>query len=217
MPALGWQFALALVYLVWVPSDQTQFAYALAKLWLVLWPLLWWRSLTHIIPKLQPQRSLSIRYGLGLAAMIMFCLGIVGWLLQPVLLALQPEISTRLSEIGLTQTSYLIFALGLSLVHSAFEEWYWRGFVFRGLRTKLNWTAAAVISSVAFSAHHAIVLYQFAPLWLTILGTSAIAVVGYLWCSMYQRSGSLLGSWLSHVVADLAVMAIGYWICFLAA
>lgn len=214
IPALFWQFALALGYLVWVPTGQTQLAYGAAKLWLVIWPLLWWRSLRSAVRKVRPQRGLSLRHGLMFSAVIIFSLGIFWWLAQASLSDLRPAISAEVLAFGLNSTTYIFFALVLSVIHSAFEEWYWRSFVFRGLRTKLYWQWAAMISSMAFAAHHAIVLHQFAPVWLTILGTSTIVLVGYLWCYLYQRTGSLLGSWVSHMVADLAVMAIGYWIIF---
>ena len=37
-----------------------------------------------------------------------------------------------------------------------------------------------------------------------------VAVGGAAWAAVYQRSGSLLGPWLSHLIVDAAIMAVGY-------
>lgn len=214
LPALFWQFALALLYLNWPASEQTQFVYWLAKAWLVIWPLVWWRVLIKRLPKTKPNRTSSTYYGLITGLMIVGSVSLFSWLTQSFLLTLRPSLQLEVAQFGLSANSYIVFALVLAILHSAFEEWYWRSFVFRGLRLKLNWALAAAVSSVAFASHHLIVLLQFSPVWFSILGAAAIGLAGYLWCYQYQRTNSLLGSWLSHLLADLVVMVVGYWIIF---
>ena len=69
-----------------------------------------------------------------------------------------------------------------------------------------------VLASLAFAAHHAIVLGSYfggsSP--VTWLLTFAVALGGAVWCGIYQRSGSLLGPWLSHVLVDAAIFAVGF-------
>lgn len=214
IPALVWQLGLAILYLVAVPDDYSQLVYGLAKLALVLWPLLWWRQLKPEIPTLFPKRSRSLCYGVFSAVGIVLGLGLFWFFTQPWLLTWRPALAAAITAFGLTSNTYIIFALGLAVVHAGFEEWYWRSFVFRGLQLKMAWPVAAGISSLAFAAHHAVVINQFAPLWFSLLGAAVVGAAGYLWCYLYQRTGSFLGSWLSHLVADLVVMTIGYWIVF---
>lgn len=105
-------------------------------------------------------------------------------------------------------------ALGVfySLVHSWLEEYYWRWFVFGRLRRWVSVPAAIAISSLGFMAHHVIVLGYYLG-WASI-GTyafsAAVAVGGAYWAWLYQRSQSLYGPWLSHVVIDAAIFTIGY-------
>ena len=215
LPALFWQFLLALIYLLWVPTGQTQLAYGIAKLLLVIWPLLWWTGLHRQLPSHVSLRRTSLWYGLVTGIIIVLTVGLVSWLSTDFFLNFRTALQAQVADFGLNQTTYLWFALGLAIVHAGFEEWYWRSFVFRGLRLKLNWSAAALVSSLAFASHHIIVLMQFAPPWFSVMGGLAVGLAGYVWCYQYQKTGSLFGSWVSHLLADLVVMAVGYWILFL--
>jgi membrane protease YdiL (CAAX protease family) len=40
--------------------------------------------------------------------------------------------------------------------------------------------------------------------------SAAVAVGGAYWAGLYQRSDSLWGPWLSHLVIDAAVFMVGY-------
>jgi membrane protease YdiL (CAAX protease family) len=65
--------------------------------------------------------------------------------------------------------------------------------------------------------HHVVILGGFFPghFWEIVLPFSlAIAVGGVVWAWMYERSGSLLGPWLSHLIVDVALMAVGYRLAF---
>lgn len=71
-------------------------------------------------------------------------------------------------------------------------------------------------SSGAFAAHHAVILgvyFGWASPWTWVL-TAAVAAGGAFWAWLYRRSGSLLGPWLGHVLADVAIFAIGYRLAF---
>ncbi len=107
---------------------------------------------------------------------------------------------------------YIALAAFYSAVHSLLEEYYWRWFVFGQSRQLMPWPAAALISSIAFAAHHVLVLslYFGWNSWATWLFSLAVAVGGAVWCWIYQRSGSLVGPWLSHLLVDAAIFAIGY-------
>jgi membrane protease YdiL (CAAX protease family) len=96
--------------------------------------------------------------------------------------------------------------------HSFLEEYYWRWFVFGQLRRLIPWTTAALVSSLAFMAHHVLVLacYFGWTSWATWLFSLSVAVGGVVWCWIYQRSGSLVGPWLSHLLIDAAIFTIGY-------
>jgi len=126
-----------------------------------------------------------------------------------------PRIHARIEAIGAgTPVRYLLMTLGLSVVHSFLEEYYWRWFVFGRLRRLTGAPAALILSSLAFAAHHVIVVHAFIGFgpfwWMTVLLSAAVALGGGLWAWLYARHGSLYPPWLSHVLADLAILTIGY-------
>ena len=101
-----------------------------------------------------------------------------------------------------------------SLIHSLLEEYYWRWFVYGRARHYLGIARANLLSSLAFMAHHVVVINSFLPgeyFWsVTIPLSLCVAVGGVIWSVLYQRSGSLYGAWLSHALVDLAIMICGY-------
>jgi membrane protease YdiL (CAAX protease family) len=107
---------------------------------------------------------------------------------------------------------YVLLAAFYSLFHSLLEEYYWRWFVFRQLRRLVPLWPAVLISSLGFMSHHIVVLGEFfqeTP-WLACLFASAVAVGGVFWAWLYERTGSLFGPWLSHLLVDAGIFWIGY-------
>lgn len=107
---------------------------------------------------------------------------------------------------------YVLLAAFYSLFHSLLEEYYWRWFVFRQLRRLTRLWPAVVVSALGFMSHHVIVLlvfFQGAPL-LAWLLSGAVAVGGAFWAWLYDRTDSLLGPWLSHLLIDAGIFWIGY-------
>ena len=107
---------------------------------------------------------------------------------------------------------YALLGLFYSLFHSLLEEYYWRWFVFSQLRRSISINAAIAISSLGFMAHHVLVLGKFFGFdhWITYAFSACIAIGGAVWAWLYHRTGSLLGPWLSHLLVDAAIFAIGY-------
>ena len=99
-----------------------------------------------------------------------------------------------------------------SAIHSLLEEWYWRWFVFGRMRRLMPPAAAIALSSLAFAAHHVVVLACYFG-WTsaaTAVFSLAVAAGGAFWAWMYDRHGSLLGPWLSHALVDAAIFAVAF-------
>jgi len=126
------------------------------------------------------------------------------------------KIFAKLHESGYdTLGGYIAVACFLSIFHSLLEEYYWRWFVFGWLKRYLRVWIALVLASLGFMAHHVIVLAVFFPgvqkFFTAVVPLSlGIAIGGGVWCWIYQRTGSLYASWVSHMLIDAAVMVIGY-------
>jgi hypothetical protein len=209
----------SLVYFVVLGSSSwAPVAYGLSKLVQFALPLvalsLPWR------PARTVSRGRAVGWGLAAGAILAAAI-VVGatLLLDPVSVeVLRQGIAVKLEAFGLaTPTRYLAAAFALSFVHSALEEYYWRWFLFGALRRHHSRSAANCISSLAFAAHHAVVIAAFLGLehWpLVVVGSLGVALAGTLWTELYCRTGRLLAPWLSHALADLAVLGLGYYWIF---
>jgi membrane protease YdiL (CAAX protease family) len=131
------------------------------------------------------------------------------------LLAQTPlRVRHKLEELGANSTGgYVALATFIVVGHSLLEEYYWRWFVFGGLRRLLPLVPALALASLAFMAHHVILLSVYLPgkFWTAALPFSlVIAVGGAVWAWIYERAGSLCAPWLSHLLVDAAIFVIGW-------
>jgi membrane protease YdiL (CAAX protease family) len=176
----------------------------------VVEPALLWRAPRRPVPR---GLLLGIGFGLLVGGAILTLYHAVlrdsAWLAQT-----PGEIFTRLQQFGLTSPGgFLGMAVFYSVVHSFLEEYYWRWFVFDRLQRYLPLFAAVLVSSVGFMLHHVVLLYVYFPgqFWLLALPFAlGVAVGGAFWAWLYHTWGSLSGPWLSHLLVDAALMAVGY-------
>jgi membrane protease YdiL (CAAX protease family) len=130
-----------------------------------------------------------------------------------------PRIHDRLVDLdAATPVRYLLLAVGLSVAHSLFEEYYWRWFLLGQLRRRLPFAASLTLASLAFAAHHWIVVDSFLGgthrLTIGLPLTLVVAGAGALWGWLFRRYRTLLAPWLSHLLVDAALMAVGWWMLF---
>ena len=158
----------------------------------------------------------GIRLGLGFGFLVLgSMLTLFHFWLEPTGFFAGPNAQIREKIVDMGFDSFWKYA-GISvfyaLCHSLMEEYYWRWFVFRQLRSLIAFMPAMLISSIGFMAHHVIVLKTFfgweSP--ATYLFSLAVAIGGVLWAWIYEKSGSLVGPWLSHLVVDAGIFMIGY-------
>src|SRR5262245_43155910 len=132
----------------------------------------------------------------------------------PLLTGVGEAVRAKVAGFGLASAGgFIALAAFLALAHSFLEEYYWRWFVHAGWRDRLPQVAALAVSSLAFAAHHVVVLHVYFPgrLWTaTIPFALAVAAGGACWAWWYDRTGSLAGPWAAHALTDAALMAVGY-------
>lgn len=162
-----------------------------------------------------PRVSLAVGMGVGLAVVTLL-FGIYYFAFPK---TVQEQLSGQLVERvqGFSVDSFPKF-LGLSLfyalLHSLLEEYYFRWFIFGQLRHVMHFRTAMLMSSLAFMAHHVIVLaHYFGGLTpLTLFLSVSIAIGGMIWAWHYERSRSLWGPWLSHLLVDAGIFALGFFV-----
>ncbi len=211
-------FLFSWIYFVLLPGTAIgNGLYVLAKIMLVVWPVLAtrWILRERLTFGLVNDGGGSARWKIVLGGL---GLGLVVLAIMVVLLASPlgeivregaESIRIRVQGMGVLD-HFFVFALFLSVVHSLIEEVYWRWFVFGNLRRLTRKTSTAhVAAAVGFSAHHIVVLSQFFTLGMAVFLGICVGIGGFLWSWLYARQGTLLGAWLSHMVVDFGIMAVG--------
>jgi membrane protease YdiL (CAAX protease family) len=124
------------------------------------------------------------------------------------------EVRAKVMGFGFqSPAGFVVLAAFLAIAHSFLEEYYWRWFVHSALRERLSSPMAIAVSSIAFAAHHVVVLAVYFPgsFWIaTVPFSLGVAFGGACWAWWYDRTGCLAGPWAAHVLADVALMAIGF-------
>jgi uncharacterized protein len=114
-----------------------------------------------------------------------------------------------------TPAGYFLFACFVALVHSLAEEYYFRWFIFGLLRRHVRLATAVALSSLAFMAHHVILLAVYFPgaaafVSVVVPFSLCVAAGGAVWAWLYDRAGSLYAPWVSHLLIDAGLMLLGY-------
>lgn len=200
---------------LWIaPGGFGQTIYALCKVWLIAFPLIWWLAVERRRISWSPLRggglSIGALSGIAIAATIVGAY----WLLGPRLI--DPEMMREAAgENGLDRKGvYLGFALYATLVNSLLEEYVWRWFVYRKCETLMAPRLAAPATAFFFSVHHALALYPQFGWGVTVVGSGGTFIGSLIWSWCYRRFGSLWPAYLSHICADIAVFGVGWTILF---
>lgn len=217
-PALMVPVLLCLVYFVWMPEGVVgKGAYTLTKLFLIGYPLIFvartgWEGLW----KRKVGGAGPVRWGTilwtGVVSGIVIAAAGAGLMLTPLGAIIREgatAVGKRADGLGFRE-HYILFALFVSVLHSAVEEYYWRWFVYGNLRGLCGRRWAHGIAGVAFAAHHLVVTMQFFPVPMALFLSLCVAVGGVIWSLMYERQGTVVGCWISHLCVDALLMGIGY-------
>ena len=210
---------LYFVILATWPTAVQQTAYLIGKGIQFGLPLVWVMAVQRAGLRFRPPDRAGMVEGavFGLAVSAAMMLLYYGWL-KPVGY-LGPEspvagaVLDKVQGFGVDAIwKYVALSAFYSLIHSGLEEYYWRWFVFGQLRRLVPLNRAILVSSVGFMLHHILLLAIYfgwsSP--ATWVFSAAVAVGGAYWAWLYQRSDSLWGPWLSHLVIDAAIFIVGY-------
>jgi membrane protease YdiL (CAAX protease family) len=213
----AWGYFLALARQGGQVNLWQQTAYVAGKVIQFTFPLVFLVVVEGRLPRLTRPRFEGLTLGLafGLFVAVLMLAVYFGGLRGSHLLEQTPaRIRAKLQEIGMdTPARYVVLSAFLSVAHSLLEEYYWRWFVFGFLRRLTKRTPAIALSSLAFMAHHVVVLYVFLPgrFWTAALPFAlAIAVGGAVWAWLYERTQSIWSPWISHLLIDAAIHVIGW-------
>jgi membrane protease YdiL (CAAX protease family) len=183
----------------------------------IVWLLAFERSRILLSKPRATGTGVAIGFGL-LVALGMFALYFAALRGSPLLSETPAKITAKLVLFhAATPVRYLLLAVFISVIHSFLEEYYWRWFVYGQLRKTVALGPGLVFSSLGFMGHHVIILAVFFPgrfFSLAVPFSLGIAIGGAVWAWIYERDRNLLAPWLSHLIVDAAIFAMGYSMVF---
>jgi len=236
----GWQqanscaAALALLLLVPVPSIGVAMGmviapgrplgtivFALSKAWILVLPVLWLWVVERERPSFQnfPRPTArgwpaALGSGLLIAGVILAGNALVGraWIDLPKI----REVARRT---GLdAPVLYLLGAGYWCFINALLEEYVWRWFVLRQCKTLLGkargWRGglAVGLAALGFTLHHILALAVQFDWRVTVAGSVGVFVGGVVWGWLYRRYDSIWPGYFSHVLADLAIFVLGWFL-----
>lgn len=198
------------------PGMVGKMIFSLSKVWIVLVPLIWFFGIDKgklQISLAQPQEWLT-----GTVLGLLMFGGVIGayGLFGQVWIDLE-IVRSQAQEVGLNQESvYLAGAAYWTFINSLLEEVIWRWFVYRQCEilvpTKIG---AVLLSSIFFTLHHLIGLAAYTQDWRVVaVGGFGVFLAGAIWCGCYLRYRSIWPSYLSHILADVAIAIVGWQLLF---
>jgi len=205
--AVVWAMILA-------PGDAGRPVFVAAKMWLLLLPAFWFLVVERGRPSLSPLRRGGLFFGaasgLVIAGAIVAAYVVIGpsrvdpGLLHAAVVRMGLEAPAR----------FLLAAAGWTLLNSLMEEIFYRWFVLVQCRRLLPPAWAVVASASIFTVHHVVALQVYLSPGLTALASAGVLTGGLMWAWCYHRYRSIWPGWVSHVLADVAVFAIGWHLLF---
>ncbi len=218
-------FATWLYFVRLSGSDWAMYAYGATKVVQFALPAIWLLARRGRGPSFLPLPQSGEGKGKGVLWGLLSGAAVVALLLltwRPILAAspafagTAAAVSEKVASFGIDSAAkFFLLAAFYSVIHSFLEEYYWRWFVFGRMRRKLPVGLAMVVSSLAFTSHHVLVVGQYLGRFglLTFAVSLVVTASGLLWAWIYQRTGRsdrLVGPWLSHALADAGLMWVGF-------
>lgn len=98
--------------------------------------------------------------------------------------------------------------LVLLVINSFLEEIYWRGYFFKKLEGKRSVRAMLLLTSLFYSLYHFLSIIPLFSWPYNIMMVVPVFIAGMIWGYMRFKSNSLVGSIVSHILADAGIMAV---------
>jgi membrane protease YdiL (CAAX protease family) len=196
------------------PGPVGKTIFSAAKIWLLLFPAIWYFVVDRGRPSCSPPRNGGLGVGLATGVAAAAAIGVAAWVFG-VFEMNMTELVGEVEEMGLADPrAYLGGALGWTFVNSLMEEYVYRWFVLSRCEQLMPRFAAILTSAGIFTAHHVIALSTYLPIGLTALASMGVFIGGVLWAALYSRYRSIWPCWISHVLADAAIFAVGWELLF---
>lgn len=111
---------------------------------------------------------------------------------------------------NVSQNSFIWIALYISFCNSLLEEFLFRFVTFIKLSEYTTKKVAYIFSSCMFALYHVAMIGGSFPFPLLVLALIGLAVGGWIFDYVDDKSRNIYNSWVIHMFADFAIMTIWY-------
>ncbi|MEH2207273.1 MAG: CPBP family intramembrane glutamic endopeptidase [Nostoc sp.] len=197
-----------------LPGFQGHLVALLAKIWLLILPIIWLLFVDKESLKFEYPKRRDLLAGVGLGLLMLGIILIVYWLLGAKWIDVE-YVRDRATQVGLNSfVIYLVGAVYWIFVNSLLEEFVWRWFVYRKCEILVSSPLAVVLSALFFTIHHIVGLTAYFDWRATMLCSLGVFIAGAVWSWCYLNYSSIWPGYISHVFADIAIFLIGWQLIF---
>ncbi|PKR78409.1 CPBP family intramembrane metalloprotease [Halalkalibacillus sediminis] len=115
-------------------------------------------------------------------------------------------------RLGITYETFIWVALYITFGNSFIEEFYFRGVLFLKIYQEGDKLLAYIFSAGLFAFYHVAIFALWFNVWLIGLALLGLFAIGLIFNWLNTKSNNFLNSWITHVLADVAIVAIGYYL-----
>ncbi len=109
-----------------------------------------------------------------------------------------------------TPRNFTLIGAYITFGNSFLEEFFFRGFIFLNLY-KLNYKKVAYLySSVLFGVYHISIFQTWFNTWLIMLSLFGLISIAIVFNWLDTKSDNFINSWIVHILADSAIILIGF-------
>jgi hypothetical protein len=201
--------------LIGIPGWRGKLVWLISKVWLFGLPVAWHVMIDReraVLPR--PQRRGMMVGLISGVAIFLVIVGGYGWLGRQ---WIDPQAVREVAERAGIATigTYLGLSIYATFVNALLEEYVWRWFVYRqSERLVRRGTVAVVLAAMLFTIHHIVALNAYFDWRVTLLGSVGVFIGGATWSALYLHYRSIWPGYVSHILADVAVFLVGYWLIF---
>lgn len=156
----------------------------------------------------------NVKFGIVIGLLVLIVVWI-GYFIFRSMIDLDLIMEELLTSSAITKYNYPLVALYITFGNSFLEEIFFRGFIFLQLYSKGYKNLAYIFSSGLFAIYHiAIFKTWFNPI-IILIALVGLFVGGIIFNYINTKTKSILNSWLVHIFADIAIVAIGFTMFYL--
>ncbi|MEQ9372665.1 MAG: CPBP family intramembrane glutamic endopeptidase [Coleofasciculus chthonoplastes F3-SA18-01] len=197
------------------PGSLGQRIFSLCKVWLLALPLVWFIWVDHGKFRLCLPKKHELLVGTILGLLMFAIILSAYWLLGQQWID-GMDVRTKAKQAGITSPKiYLGGALYFTFINALIEEYIWRWFVYKKCEVLVSGTKAVLLAAMLFTLHHIIALAAYTADWgVVLLGSVGVFIAGAVWSWCYLTYRTLWSSYISHILADLAIAIVGWHLLF---